>query len=218
MAKTQKTLAKQLTCAQERARTTTLDLVMIGQGAQGDFKAVVTSERDRSVEYTITYGEQTHDLTCSCPATVICKHIGYLLNRGIDFHSNGLRPEDVPVTPNPNRQPQPEPPAPATSGDALSDVLASMPSQQRCTCCGEIWHVKTLAQHYVCPRCARTDREQVEDYWREFPLLMDIAAEVAAVEAQMAAEGCTWSKALQTWVRIPSGAPDANSVLVEVAR
>jgi hypothetical protein len=108
-----KTLEQQLICAIARARIAKIVLICIGSGEHG-FRAEVTSERARSTTYTITRDTATGDLVCTCPATVVCKHIGATLLAGASFHSNAKRPEDVPVTPNPNR-PELEPPAPSAA-------------------------------------------------------------------------------------------------------
>lgn len=169
-----KTLEQQLTCAQERARKASITLICIGAGSHG-FRAEASSERDRSTTYEITRDPQTHDLVCTCPATVVCKHIGSALLAGASYHTNAMPSSALPVTPNLNRpDPEPEPPAPSAAPKLISR----------------------------------------EEAIADFPLLMDIEAEVARIEAEMEQQGFCWSDEARTWVRKPPMAQRAAAALL----
>lgn len=94
-AKPAKTLSQQIVEARARAaKCTSLYIVMIGFNEDG-FKAKVNSASTPDTEYTITR-DIDGNLSCSCPATIICKHVGLIMSKGVDFHSNAQRPEPTP--------------------------------------------------------------------------------------------------------------------------
>lgn len=85
----------------------------------------ITSERNSNDWYHVTYGAD-HHLTCDCPAQCVCKHIGLVLNRNVDYTRKS--------------QPAPQPAAPAAT-------------EARCWECGDAFTPATLRDHY-CDWCA----------------------------------------------------------------
>lgn len=80
-------LAQQLTKACARAVKSPNTIVRLGRAERGSL-AILTSARDARVADTIRRDQASGTLTCSCPAWVVCKHIGLLLVRyGVPYHS-----------------------------------------------------------------------------------------------------------------------------------
>ena len=92
----QKPLEQQIECAKARAKTSKIDLVSIYADGEGSVTWTVTSACS-DAWYHITYGADNH-LTCDCPATVVCKHIGLVLNRNVDY-TRKSRPAPTPAAP-----------------------------------------------------------------------------------------------------------------------
>ena len=97
MAKTQKPLEQQIECAQARAKTAKIDLLSIYADGEGNVTWTITSERDANTWYYVTYGTDNH-LTCDCPAQCVCKHIGLVLNRNVNYTRTG-QPANPPAAP-----------------------------------------------------------------------------------------------------------------------
>ncbi len=109
------TLAQQLTKACARAVTGTNTIVRLGNDESG-LLAILTSARDARLAYTIRRDQASGTLTCSCPARVVCKHIGLLLVQyGVPYHTTGRPDEMQPVVPGSN------PPEPAADEPNTQD-------------------------------------------------------------------------------------------------
>lgn len=121
----QKPLEQQIECAKARAKTAKIDLVSIYADGNGQVTWTITSACNPNDWYHVSYGADNH-LTCDCPATVVCKHIGLVLNRNIDYTRK-------------NRS-APTPAAPAAT-------------KARCWECGDAFTPATARDHY-CDWCA----------------------------------------------------------------
>ena len=233
MATVFKSINQQVSEARARAaKCTSFYVVMIGSDNTG-FKAEVTSGSQEGVTYIITRNPQTGNLQCPCKATIVCRHIGLLMNRyHVAYQTNAIPASALPITPNPNHQddaaldveamlaeakalfadgasfvnlnadgtvsvadpvalaaefagdddPEPEPPAPATFAERQAAANAA-------------WSARIRAKYGE----PSADLAEIIDDAPNFPLLMNVAAEVAIVEAEMEADGYRWDG--QTWVR-----------------
>lgn len=97
MAKTQKPLEQQIECAKARAKTAKIDLLSVYADGEGNVTWTITSERDANDWYHVRYGADNH-LVCDCPAQCVCKHIGLVLNRNVNY-TRTSRPATTPAAP-----------------------------------------------------------------------------------------------------------------------
>ncbi len=98
----QKSIETQITEARARATTCSCRVLLI-RCAAPDVLAILTSAQDASRVYTIRRDQTSGMLRCSCPATVVCKHIGLLLVlHGVPYHTHARPAQALPVTPNSN--------------------------------------------------------------------------------------------------------------------
>ena len=79
-----KTLDQQISEAKAQATTARI-AVDLAASMPNSSLIRVTSERDPTITYAITRDPEGK-LTCSCPARVVCKHIGLVLSQGINYH------------------------------------------------------------------------------------------------------------------------------------
>lgn len=79
-----KPLEQQISEAKARALTARIEIDTTVNTPFGSY-ILVTSEQDATITYAITRDPEGN-LTCSCPARVVCKHIGLVLLRGMGYH------------------------------------------------------------------------------------------------------------------------------------
>lgn len=116
----QKSIETQITEARARATICSCRVLLI-RCAAPDVLAILTSAQDASRVYTIRRDQTSGILKCSCPATVVCKHIGLLLVRhGVPYHTHTSPAQALPLTLNPHH-----PETIADEADALGEEPCS---------------------------------------------------------------------------------------------
>lgn len=80
----QKSLEQQLIEAIAHAMTARIEIDTTASAPDGSV-TIVTSEKQASESYVVTR-DFDGNLTCSCPARVVCKHVGICLLTGLEYH------------------------------------------------------------------------------------------------------------------------------------
>ncbi|GEM_PF-3923806 len=131
---TRKSIEVQIKEACERARKNP-DLYIIAIGDTGcGWNAIVNSASTPFQEYTIVR-DVDGNLHCSCPAQIVCKHVGLLVNRGVSYHSTAVRQQ-----PAPDPDPAPICPTEEECDTAYAAAFAALPKTEQppthCARCG----------------------------------------------------------------------------------